>query len=143
MLWLAIVSLPSPGAPLPFSAVRVSYRAAAGRWLDDSPKMQVYTHAPTLYASGDDLYVFLGHDTKIRWAYLYKLKGRPWSRTIELSSRDSTDGSASARWDPQREPDARVIDTLSFDEDVRDDKSFVPELFYMAVLPGVHPAPTR
>src|SRR5205823_6030647 len=129
VLWLGISPLPSPDPILPFSAVRVAYRGASG-WIADNPPADVYTHAPTLYAQGDDVYVFLGHDASLRYAYLYHLAGQPWSNVYELDTRGSTDGSASARWDPQRETNAAVIDTIFFDEDVNDDKTFIPLLFY-------------
>jgi hypothetical protein len=141
VLWLGVSSQPSPDPTLPFSAVRVAYRTSTG-WVSDNPPTEVYTHGATLYAQGEDVYVFLGHDAAIRYAYLFHLQGQPWSSVIELNTRDSTDGSASTRWDPLRETNAAVIDTVFFDEDVNDDKTFVPLMFYMAVLPGAPSPPS-
>ena len=124
----------SPSAPC------ASRTRTPSGWVADNPPTDVYTHPPTLYARGDDVYVFLGHDASLHYAYLYHLNGQPWSSTIQLSPRDSTDGSASVRWDPQRETNAAVIDTLFYDEDVYDDKTFVPTIFCMAVLPGGAPS---
>ena len=118
--------------------VRIRYRSATS-WLADDPPAAVYTHAPQIYAQGDDIYVFLGHDRDIDYAYLYQLggaAGTPWSDTIKLATGQTVDGSASVRWDPFRETNANVIDTAFFDEDIDDSGGFVGELYYMAVLPA-------
>jgi chitodextrinase len=130
-----------PGVPttsgLPFSPVRVSYRPA-GSWVADNPPTDIYTHTPQIYGHGNDMYVFLGHDDQIRYGYLYHLSGQPWSSYMPLTSTsDGTlDGSANVRWDPLRETNAGVIDTTFFDEDRLDNQTYLPELYYMAVLPA-------
>ena len=82
----------------------------------------VYTHAPQIYSQGEDIYVFLGHDRDIDYAYLYQVggAGNPWSNTIKLATGQTVDGSASVRWDPFRETKGNVIDTAFFDEDIDD-----------------------
>ena len=117
--------------------VRIRYRSGTS-WLADDPPAGVYTHAPQIYAQGEDIYVFLGHDRDIDYAYLYQLGGAagdPWSDAIKLTTGQTVDGSASVRWDPFRETNANVIDTAFFDEDIDDSGGFVGELYYMAVLP--------
>jgi hypothetical protein len=127
-----------PGVPtptgLPFSPVRVSYRSSTG-WVADNPPTDIYTHAPQIYAHGDDVYVFLGHDIDIHHGYLYRLTGQPWSSYIQLSA-SVTDGSSSVRWDPQRETNPNIIDTAYFNEDQLGNQTFIPRLLYMAVVPG-------
>src|SRR3954471_22704930 len=114
--------------------VRVRHRTPAG-WVADNPSRNVYTHAPQIYSRGNDIYVFLGHDVDIDLAYLTLPAGGTWSETRKLSDGITADGSASVRWDPQRETDSRVIDSLFFDEDIHDDRSFISRLYYVAVLP--------
>jgi hypothetical protein len=127
-----------PGIPtptgLPFSPVRVSYRSTTG-WVTDNPPSDIYTHSPQIYAQGDDVYVFLGHDINIHYGYLYQLSGKAWSNLITLSSA-TTDGSASVRWDPQRETNAGIIDTAYYNEDRYGNNTFIPQLLYMAIVPG-------
>ena len=117
--------------------VRIRYRSGT-TWLADDPSADVYTHAPQIYAHGEDIYVFLGHDRDIDYAYLYQLggAGNSWSDTIKLATGQTVDGSASVRWDPFRETNANVIDTAFFDEDIDDTGGYVGELYYMAVLPA-------
>jgi chitodextrinase len=121
----------------PADFVRVRYRSGSS-WLADDPPTGVYTHAPQIYGQGEDIYVFLGHDRDIDYAYLYQQggAGRPWSSQIKLATGQTFDGSASVRWDPFHETNASVIDTLFFDEDINDSGGFVGELYYMAVLPA-------
>ena len=116
--------------------VRIRYRSGT-TWLADDPPAGVYTHAPQIYGQGEDIYVFLGHDRDIDYAYLYQVggAGNPWSNTIKLATGQTVDGSASVRWDPFRETNGNVIDTAFFDEDIDDSGGFVGELYYMAVLP--------
>jgi hypothetical protein len=45
------------------------------------------------------------------------------------------DGSASVRWDPQRDHDPALIDAVHHAEDVRGDGSYLPQLYYQAVRP--------
>ena len=117
--------------------VRIRYKPGP-TWLTDDPPTGVYTHAPQIYSQGEDIYVFLGHDRDIDYAYLYQVggAGNPWSNTIKLATGQTVDGSASVRWDPFRETNANVIDTAFFDEDIDDSGDFVGELYYMAVLPN-------
>ena len=116
--------------------VRIRYRSGT-TWLADDPPAAVYSHAPQIYGQGEDIYVFLGHDRDIDYAYLYQVggAGNPWSNTIKLATGQTVDGSASVRWDPFRETNGNVIDTAFFDEDIDDSGGFVGELYYMAVLP--------
>jgi chitodextrinase len=124
----------------PQDFVRVKYKSG-GSWVYDNLPTSVYTHAPQIYARGNDIYVFLGHDSNIDYAYLYQLggAGNSWSNVIKLSTGQSVDGSASVRWDPQRETNPNVIDSLFFDEDINDDSSYIGTLYYEAVLPSNPP----
>jgi hypothetical protein len=117
--------------------VRVRYRAF-GRWHDVSPPGNLYAHTPQIYARGGDVYVFLGHDAGIRYGYVFKLRGRPWSRyrALTTAAQGTLDGSASIRWDPLRETNRRIIDTAFFDEDKDDNQTWLPRLYYMGVKPG-------
>jgi hypothetical protein len=125
---------------LPASAVRVAVRTGAGAWTDESPPGDLFVHTPQIHARGDDLHVFLGHDADINFGVATRPAGAGWTYRV-LDAGGSLDGSASVRWDPQRETDARVIDVVYWDEDVRDDRSYLPRLFYMAVLPALIDAP--
>jgi hypothetical protein len=117
--------------------VRVRYRAF-GRWHDVSPPGNLYAHTPQIYARGRDVYVFLGHDAEIRYGYVRKLYGRPWSayRALTTTAQGKLDGSASAGWDPLRETNRNIIDTAFFDEDRDENQTWLPRLYYMAVKPG-------
>jgi Concanavalin A-like lectin/glucanases superfamily/Bacterial Ig domain len=119
------------------SWVRIKHQTSSG-WAYDNPDTNLYTHAPQIYAQNDDIYAFLGHDDQIRFGYDFRLSDQPWANYVPLTSTaDGTlDGSASVRWDPQRDADPGVIDTAFFDEDRNDDGSFLPQLYYMAVLPS-------
>jgi probable HAF family extracellular repeat protein len=121
------------GAP-PASAVRVKYRTDSG-WVSDSPPTDLFTHTPQIYTRGDDVYAFLGHDVNINFGYTYRLAGQPWSGSTALST-ERDDGSASIRWDPLRETNPDVIDASFFDEDTLGNGSFLPEVYYMAVVPS-------
>jgi hypothetical protein len=105
--------------------------------LDPIP-LDLYAHTPQVYGAGQDVYAFLGHDDRIRFGFAYHLDGRPWSAYIPLTTEaeGKLDGSASIRWDPLRETNANVIDTAFFDEDRLGNSTWLPELYYMAVLPG-------
>jgi hypothetical protein len=122
-----------------YGAVRVKQRTGSG-WVFDNPSSDVYVHTPQIYGQGNDVYVFLGHDINVHYGYLYQLSGSPWTSENVLYSGDSVDGSATIRWDPARETNASVIDTGFFDEDIRDNKSYLARVYYMAVLPhGAQP----
>jgi hypothetical protein len=118
------------------SFVRVRHRSAGAWDLDGLPDL--FAHTPQIYSRGADLYVFLGHDADIRFGYVYRLAGDPWSayRPLTTVAQGRLDGSASVRWDPARETNGRIIDTAFFDEDRRDTGEFLPRLYYMAVLPA-------
>jgi chitodextrinase len=122
------------------SGVKVRYRSGS-TWITDNPSQNVFTHAPQIYSRGNDIYVFLGHDLGTEYGYVYHLAGQSWANAIRLTSGWTLDGSASVRWDPQRETNANVIDTSLYDEDLFDDKRYIPRLYYMAILPSGAPAP--
>jgi chitodextrinase len=112
--------------------VHVVHRASSG-WIDDSPppaSYAGYVHDPTLYSAGTDIYLFPGHNGNINFGYQYELggAGTQWSAFDVLDSTQN-DGSASVRWDPMRDNDSRVIDTVYFNEDAP------TTLFYMAIAP--------
>lgn len=108
-----------------------------GRWQDDSPPSNGYriTHSPQLYSRRNDVYVFLGHDADIHWGYLVQRAGRPWSGYTVLDSASRMDGSASVRWDPQRDHDPQIIDAVHHAEDYQGNRSYLPQLYYQAVRP--------
>lgn len=117
--------------------VRVGARTESG-WVSDTLPYDLYAHTPQIYGRGDDVYVFLGHDDLIRFGYAYHLTGEPWSPYTPLTSLadGELDGSASARWDPLHETNPNIIDVAFFDEDKNGDHSWLPELYYMAVIPS-------
>jgi hypothetical protein len=119
------------------SWIRIKYRTPSG-WSADDPASNLYTHAPQIYAKGDDVYAFLGHDDQIRFGYDYHPSGQSWApyRALTSAADGTLDGSASVRWDPPRDNNPGVIDTAFFDEDKNDNGSYVSELYYMAVLPS-------
>jgi hypothetical protein len=117
------------------SAVRVTCRTTAGTWSPDPLPTNIYTHTPQLYSRNDDLYVFLGHDVDINYGYTYRLAGQAWSPYKKLLT-EAHDGSASTRWDPRRDNNPNVIDTAFFDEDILKTRTWIPEVYYMAVLPN-------
>lgn len=108
-----------------------------GVWHDDSPPSNGYgiTHSPQLYSRGNDVYVFLGHDARIHWGYLVQRAGHAWSRYVVLDASMPMDGSASVRWDPQRDNDPAVIDAVHHSEDAQGDGRYLPQLYYEAVTP--------
>jgi hypothetical protein len=108
-----------------------------GSWHDDSPPSSGYriTHSPQLYSRRSDVYLFLGHDADIHWGYLVQRAGRPWSAYTVLDSTSRMDGSASVRWDPQRDHDPQVIDAVHHAEDYQGNRSYLPQLYYQAVRP--------
>jgi hypothetical protein len=130
-------------SPRGTSGVRIAYRTPSGSWASDTPPTNLYTHAPQIYASGDDVYAFLGHDDQIRLGYARHPAGAPWSAYVPLSTlADGTlDGSASVRWDPLHETDPSVIDALFFDEDKYNDGTFQSQIYYVAVVGDVPPPP--
>jgi hypothetical protein len=117
--------------------VQVMVRTGSG-WVPDTLPYDLYAHTPQIYGRGDDAYVFLGHDEQIRFGYAYHLSGETWSAYTPLTSlaEGELDGSASARWDPLHETDPNIIDVAFFDEDKNGDQTWLPELYYMAVLPS-------
>jgi hypothetical protein len=118
---------------LPEQHAKLAIRTASG-WVVDQQTVEDYAHAPQVYAHGEDLYQFLGHDVNIHFGYRAHLAGGPWGAYNALTA-VPRDGAASVRWDPLRETNANVIDASYFDEDVRHDGSFVAELYYVAVKP--------
>jgi chitodextrinase len=118
-----------------YGAVRIAYRSNG--WKTDATPTDLLTHTPQIYAQGDDVYAFLGHDTSIHFGYAWQASAPagPWSSYTTLYSGTTVDGSASIRWDPQRETNPNVIDAGFFDEDINDDKTYLPRAYYVAVLP--------
>ncbi|HZS24751.1 MAG TPA: Ig-like domain-containing protein [Gaiellaceae bacterium] len=117
-----------------YGAIRVKYRTSSG-WTFDTLPTDVLTHTPQIYEQNGDLYAFLGHDTNIFYGYLWQPAGGSWSPYTMLFNGTTVDGAATVRWDPQRETNAAVIDTAFYDEDINDDKTYLPRAYYMAVLP--------
>jgi hypothetical protein len=117
--------------------VRVKYKSA-GSWVFDTMPTDLYAHTPQIYGRGNDIYTFLGHDDEVRFGYAFHLTGEPWApyQPLTTLAEGRLDGSASVRWDPVRETNANVIDAAFFDEDKRDDSTWLPELYYMGVLPS-------
>lgn len=111
--------------------LEIRYRTATNTWTNDSPSNASYgyTHTPNIYSRGTDIYALLGHDQNIHYGFLYQLggAGNAWAPFVLLDS-SKNDGSASVRWDPARETDNRVIDTIYFNETT-------PEIYYMAIQP--------
>jgi hypothetical protein len=133
-------------SPRGSSGVRIKHRdRATGEWIADPLPDNLYTHAPQIYTQGEDVYAFLGHDSLIRFGYEYQLSGRGWGPYVPLTTEaDGTlDGAASVRWDPLHETNRKVIDATFFDEDIVNDGTFLPRLYYMAVLPSRTTEPTR
>ena len=110
---------------------------SGGQWHDDSPPSGGYgiTHSPQLYGRGNDVFVFLGHDSSIHFGYLVQRAGRPWSGYVVLDAASSMDGSASVRWDPQRDNDPGIIDVVHHDEDYQGNGQYLAQLYYQAVRP--------
>jgi hypothetical protein len=126
-------------SPRGSSGVRIKHRdRATNQWVADPLPTNLYTHAPQIYTHGNDIYALLGHDSLIRFGYQYRLNGRGWGRYVPLTTEaDGTlDGAASVRWDPLHETNRKVIDAAFFDEDIANDGTFLPRLYYMAVLPS-------
>ena len=125
---------------MPEQHAKLMRRTASG-WVLDQQTAEDFTHAPQVYAHGEDLYQFLGHDSNIHFGYRAHLAGRPWSGYTELTT-TPRDGAASVRWDPLRETDPNTIDASYFDEDIRHDHTFFAELYYVAVKPEVATGPS-
>jgi hypothetical protein len=126
-------------SPRGSSGVRIKHHdRATNHWVADPLPTNLYTHAPQIYTQDNDIYAFLGHDSLIRFGYEYQLSGRPWGSYVPLTTEaDGTlDGAASVRWDPLHETNRKVIDATFFDEDIDNDGTFLPRLYYMAVLPN-------
>jgi fibronectin type 3 domain-containing protein len=123
---------------MPEQHAKLAIRTASG-WVVDQQIVEDYAHDPQVYAHGEDLYQFLGHDVNIHFGYRAHLAGQAWGAYNELTT-VPRDGSASVRWDPLRETNSNIIDASYFDEDVRHDGSFVAELYYVAVKPEVSTA---
>jgi Bacterial Ig domain len=111
-----------------------------GAWTDISPPAVAppgyLSHTPQIYVRGSDIYAFNGHDTDINFSYARKLGGGAWSSLTKLTTQIA-DGSASIRWDPLHETDPSIIDATTYDEDRLGDRSFLGEVYYMAVKPSV------
>ena len=117
-----------------YGAVRIKTRIA-GVWTFDNPTPDALTHTPQIYLQGNNIYAFNGHDTGLDFAYSRRIAGGLWSAEQKLSTLP-VDGSANIRWDPLHETNAGVIDATFFDEDILNNKTYFPEAYYMAVLPG-------
>ncbi|MDX6476015.1 MAG: hypothetical protein QOH95_1526, partial [Gaiellaceae bacterium] len=111
---------------MPEQHAKLTTRTASGWSLDQQP-IEDFTHAPQVYAHGEDLYQVLGHDANIHFGYRAHLAGQAWGAYNELTSAPR-DGAASVRWDPLRETNPDIIDASYFDEDVNHDRSFYAEL---------------
>ena len=111
--------------------LEIHYRTGPNAWASDNPPVSAYglAHTPTIYSQGTDIYAILGHDQNIHYGFFYQLGGggNSWS-PFQLLDSTENDGSASSRWDPFRENDNRVIDTLYMNE-------VSPEVYYMALQP--------
>jgi Big-like domain-containing protein len=124
-----------------YGTVRIRSRSG-GTWTENTVP-SLLSHTPQIYAQNDDLYAFLGHDTNIHFGYAWQPAGGSWSPYTVLYSSSTVDGSASIRWDPQRETNANVVDVAFYDEDVNDDKSYRPRVYYVGVpSQGTHPDTT-
>jgi len=123
----------------PEQHAKLMIRTASG-WTLDRQTVEDYAHAPQVYAHGEDLYQFLGHDANIHFGYRAHLAGHPWGAYTELTT-SPHDGAVTVRWDPLRDTNPDIIDAGYFDEDVRHDRSFYAELYYVAVKPEVAAGP--
>jgi hypothetical protein len=113
--------------------VHIVHRTGTNAWADSSPSSASYAgteHDPNIYSQGTNIYNFPGHNGNINYGYQYQLNGagNAWSSFVLLDS-TKNDGSASVRWDPARENDSRVIDTIYFNE------NSPTTMYYMAVQP--------
>ena len=141
--------------------VRLRYRTL-GAWTDNTPpggaggasnpNGQLFAHTPQIYvAATGGVFAVLGHDRNIQLGYQYQLNGAgtPWAPYATLDPRNAqnpaagdtaepgTDGSASIRFDPLRETNPFIIDTLYYDErDNGDAAHHHATAYYKAVLIG-------
>jgi hypothetical protein len=127
--------------------MHIVHRTGANTWVDDSPAAASYggfVHDPTIYSQGTDIYAIPGHSGNspintfnINYGFQYELGGAggSWS-PFQFLDNTSNDGSASVRWDPARENDNRVIDTIYFNEDAP------TTMYYMAIQPRTAGADT-
>jgi hypothetical protein len=122
-----------PPSNAAFGAIRIMEKVN-GIWTDLSPTPNMLTHTPQIYLHGNDVYAFSGHDTDINFSYNRKLAGQAWGTETKLTH-IAADGSASIRWDPLHETDPSIIDATTYNEDRLGDRSFLPELYYIAVAP--------
>jgi len=111
-----------------------------GTWTDVSPPAAApsgyLSHTPQIYVRGNDVYAFNGHDTDINFSYAQKLGAGSWSTLSKLTAQ-IVDGSASIRWDPLHETDPSIIDATTYNEDRLGDRSFLGEVYYIAVTPSL------
>jgi hypothetical protein len=121
--------------------MRVKERTAPGTWVVASPGESGYSaHGVAVYTQGSNIYLFQGHVAPgpIYPAYTVSRAGGAWSaETLLYGGPTTLDGSASIRYDPQRETASQYIDIFFFDED-EDDSSganHLPNFYYIAVQP--------
>ncbi len=142
--------------------VRLRYRTTVGAWTDNTPpggaggasnpSAQLFAHTPQVYISGTGgVYAVLGHDVHVQYGYQYQLGGvgTAWAPYATLDPRSATspgpgdtvepgtDGSASIRFDPLRDTNPGIIDTLYFDErDNADAAHHHATAYYKAIVIG-------
>jgi hypothetical protein len=121
--------------------MRVKERTSPGTWVTPAQGDSGYAaHGAAVYTQGSDLYAFQGHiaPSPIYPAYTVSRAGGPWSPDTQVYGGPLTlDGSASIRYDPQRETASQYIDVFFMDED-EDDASgpnHLANFYYIAVQP--------
>ena len=121
--------------------MRLRERTAANTWVVPGQGDSGYdAHGVALYTQGNDLYEFEGHilPSPIYPAYTVSKSGGAWTPEKVYSAGALTlDGSASVRYDLQRETNGQYIDVFFFDEDETDDTTsyHLPNVYYVAVQP--------